>query len=404
MMTDRVVQPSVWQEAERALLSGDVSTLDHLLKRHGTLFESGRPPASTRGGLAPDYSSMDAREIIRRNHEFETWDAYVAFAAEAVDSVSPVGLFEEAADAIVAGDMSKVDWLLRARPELIHNRSARRHHATLIHYVGPNGIEYFRQKTPDNAPEIARRLIAAGADVNATANIYGGGATVLGLAATSITPVVAGVVVPLLQALIDGGASIQADGSALVNGCLRNGRIEAAAFLASRGAGVDLEAVAGIGRLDLLRRYFDEKGNLTFPSTEAQMKDGFAWACEFGHTDVVRFLLEKGMDVSAKLKHHGQTGLHWAAGGGHVETVKVLLNAGAKVDATDDEWAATPLQWALYGWQNDRTPAITRDRYCGVVRDLVAAGASVKPEWIDAEVVQNDRAMQSALRRAESVE
>lgn len=394
--SSRPPEASIWREAERALLAGDIPTLERLLKRHDTLFRSGRPPASTPGGLAPDYSPMDAREIVVRNHQFESWDAYAAFAAEAKNSVSLVGRFEEAADAIVKGDISALEWLLRSRPELIRAHSERRHRAMLIHYVGPNGIEYFRQTTPANAPEIARLLIASGADVNATADIYGGGAKVLGLAATSITPAVAGVVAPLLQALIDGGAAIELDGGALVNSCLRNGRDEAAAFLVSRGAEVDLEAAAGIGRLDLVKACFDEDGQLKPPSTPEQIKDGFAWACEFGRADVVRFLLEHGMDVRARLKHHGQTGLHWAAGGGHLETAKILVDYGAPVDATDEEWSATPVQWALYGWQNRRTP-IAVERYYGVVSLLVAAGASVRSEWLDDEAVRADPAMQEAL-------
>jgi ankyrin repeat protein len=442
-------EASIWREAERALLAGDIAMLERLLQRHDALFRSGRPPASTPGGLAPDYSPMEARDIVVRNHQFESWDAFAAFAADANNSASLAGRFEEAADAIVKGDIPALEWLLRGRPELIHARSMRRHHAMLIHYAGPNGIEYFRQTTPANAPAIVRSLIAAGADVNATADVYGGGATVLGLAATSITPAVAGVVAPLLQALLDGGAAIEPDGGALVNGCLRNGRDEAAAFLVSRGAEVDLEAAAGIGRLDFVTACFDEDGHLKPPSTAGQMKDGFAWACEFGHADVVRFLLERGMDVRARLKHHGQTGLHWAAGGGHVETAKVLLDYGAPIDATDEEWSATPVQWALYGWQNHRTseaapqtakhveaepsvaslvgsvcfappsagragltggnpthlsatlavkPAGAVERYYAVVRLLVAMGASVRTEWINDEFVRADPAMGKALR------
>jgi ankyrin repeat protein len=392
---------SIWREAERALLAGDIATLDRLLKRHNALFRSERPPASTPGNLAPDYSPMDAREIVVRNHQFESWDAYAAFADEARSSVSLVGRFEEAADAIVSGDLGGLEWLLRGHPELVRTRSRRIHHAMLIHYAGPNGIEYFRQKTPVNAPDIARLLIAAGADVNATADIYGGGATVLGLAATSITPIVAGVVQPLLQTLLDGGATIESDGGAFVNGCLRNGRLEAAVFLVSRGAEVDLEAAGGIGRLDLVKACFDEDGTLKPPSTSEQMKDAFTWACEFGHTEIVQFLLERGMDVRAKLKHHGQTGLHWAAGEGHVETVKALLQRGAPVDAQDDEWEAMPIEWALYGWQNNTAPGHTPERYHAVVRLLVAAGATVKPEWLEEERVRADAAMQAALAARE---
>jgi ankyrin repeat protein len=167
--------------------------------------------------------------------------------------------------------------------------------------------------------------------------------------------------------------------------------------VASRGAEVDLEAAAGIGRYDLVKACFDEHGRLKPPSTLEQMKDGFAWACEFGRADVVRFLIERGMDMRARLKHHGQTGLHWAAGGGHLETARILVEHGAPVDATDEEWNATPVQWALHGWQN-RSTALDVERYYAVVRLLVAAGATIRPEWLDDEAVRADPAMQEALR------
>jgi Ankyrin repeats (many copies) len=79
------------------------------------------------------------------------------------------------------------------------------------------------------------------------------------------------------------------------------------------------------------------------PATPKQMKDGFAWACEFGRTDVVDFLLQKGMKLDAKLPHNGQTGLHWAAYGAHASTVKLLLERGAPVDTRDESFDGTPL-------------------------------------------------------------
>lgn len=391
-------EPAIWAEAERAVRAGTVEALERLLKRHDILFRTQHPPAVTPGGLGPDYSAMDAREIIRRNHEFASWEAYVAFARQMKVAMSLETRVEAAADAIVNGQIDELRWLLRTYPGLVHERSTRQHHATLLHYTGPNGIEYFRQLTPVNAPDIVRLLLAAGADVNATADMYGGGATVLGLAATSVTPQVAGVVEPLLAALIDGGASLAPDGGALVNGCLRNGRLAAASYLASRGAEVDLEAAAGVGQLDLVRACFDERGNLKPPSTPQQMLDGFAWACEFGHRDVVRFLLERGVDVATKVKHHGQTGLHWAAGGGHVDTVAELLRHGAPVGARDDEWGGTPLQWAFHGYSDrNQPPGVPAARYYQVIRQLVAAGAVVEPEWLEQEAVRADPQLLAAL-------
>ena len=70
---------------------------------------------------------------------------------------------------------------------------------------------------------------------------------------------------------------------------------------------------AGVGRLDVVKSFFNDDGSLKSTATRQQMKDGFAWACEFGRTSVVDFLLQRGMEMDAKLKHDGQTGLHWAA-------------------------------------------------------------------------------------------
>ena len=39
---------------------------------------------------------------------------------------------------------------------------------------------------------------------------------------------------------------------------------------------------------------FSDDASLKPPATPKQMKDGFAWACEFGRTSVVEFLLQKG--------------------------------------------------------------------------------------------------------------
>src|SRR5260221_838351 len=80
--------------------------------------------------------------------------------------------------------------LLGEDPDLVRERSTFLHHATLLHYVGANGVENYRQKTPKNAVQVAEVLLRSGADVNAVADIYGGSDT-LGLAATSVFPFLA---------------------------------------------------------------------------------------------------------------------------------------------------------------------------------------------------------------------
>ena len=392
---------AVWQAAEEAVVAGDVETLGRLLREYEQAFRTERPRSSWPGGLTPDYSAADARSIIVQNHCFEDWDQFSSYEAARKDSQSAVARFEEAVDAIVAGDARTLEKILRDDPSLIRARSARKHRSTLLHYVGANGVEGYRQRTPKNAPQIAEILLDAGAAVDATAEMYGGECTALGLAATSIHPQAAGVGHELMEVLIRHGARLDVPGSghatALVNGCLANGRGDAAQYLASRGAPLDLEGSAGLGRLDLVKSFFDAEGRPK-NTTTAQMKDGFTWACEYGRTDVVEYLLDHGINAGELLpRPHGQTGLHWAAHGGHIDAVKALLRRGAPVSARDKRFGGTPLDWALHGWIERNADAAVGKCYRDVVRSLIAAGASVDPGWLRNENVRADQLMFAAL-------
>jgi len=393
---------TVWKSAEDAVVSGDVDTLGHLLLEHRQMFRTEHPQTSWLGGLAPDYSAGDARSIIAQNHCFENWSEFASYAARLRDGRSAVARFERAVDAIVAGDARTLEQLLRDDPALVRARSTRHHHSTLLHYLGANGVEGYRQRTPKNAVQIAGILLNAGAEVDAVADMYGGGCTTLGLVATSIHPKVAGVLHELIEVLLAHGARVDAQGSgqatALVNGCLANGRDDAAEYLARRGAPLDLEGAAGVGRLDLVKSFFNSDGSLKNTATTAQMKDGFTWACEYGRTDVVEYLLDHGIEVGELLPRPlGQTGLHWAAHGGHVDTAKALLRRRAPVDVRDKRFDGTPLDWALHGWRERQTDAATNDSYHGVVSLLVAAGSRVEPGWLSDEKVRGDPRMFAAL-------
>jgi ankyrin repeat protein len=335
----------------------------------------------------------DAQFFLARCHGFASWPKFVRHVEALARGHSAVSRFEMAVDAIVTGDLATLDPLLREHPELIRARSTRDHRSTLLHYVSANGVEDFRQKTPPSIVAITKRLLDAGAQVNAESDAYGGRSTTLGLTATSYHPEAAGVQIPLLDLLIAHGAIIDGpDGASAVNGCLRNGRGQAAEFLASRGARLDLEGAAGVGRLDVVERYFNADGGLKPPATPEQMSAGFAWACEFGRTAVVEFLLQQGMMAGAQLHPDGgETGLHWAALAGHADIVRLLLERGVPIDIQDKRHQGTPLDWALYAWDKSGHRAPHRGYY-EVVARLARAGARLNPEWHE-EVANRQRAL-----------
>ena len=400
-----------------AFKSGNPEAMRWVKRYHRRL--PGRPDTNDRNKVTDSeirsakLSLIDAQFVIAREHQFENWSKFKKHVEGLNRKNSRVAQFEAAVDAIIAGDITTLKRLLRENPELIRARSTREHRATLLHYVGANAVEGYRQKTPKNAVKIAEVLLKAGAEVDADLD-YGPmrkrypertGSTTLGMVATSCHPAVAGVQTPLLDILLKYGASVNGipGGWNPLIAALHNGRGEAAAHLAKRGARLDLEGAAGVGRLEAVKSFFNEDGNLKANATKTQMESGLMWACEYGRASVVDFLLEKGVNVGAQ--PHGETGLHWAAYAGHAHTVKALLKWKAPVDIEDKRFGGTPLGWALYGWCDHPLEA-HHGGYYEVVARLVAAGATVEREWLadpDRELpipqkVRADRRMLAALR------
>jgi Ankyrin repeats (many copies) len=68
-------------------------------------------------------------------------------------------------------------------------------------------------------------------------------------------------------------------------------------------------------------------------------------AVDFGHHEIVRWLLSQGANVNASVGW-GVTALHSAAWNGDLEMVKLLVAAGADVSPRDAEHDNTPAGWA----------------------------------------------------------
>lgn len=381
-----------WKRIER--------TVDGIL--HGVR-QSGLLASDTRSA---EPTLAEAQLVIARLHGFDSWPKF-AHHIEARDNAStPVSQFESAADAIVTGDSSTLDALLRENPSLVHARSTREHRATLLHYVAANGHEGFRQRTPQNAVEIARILLEAGAGADALAEMYGHRCTTMEMLVSSVHPHAAGVQVALVDTLLDFGAlvnGVENNGSPLMT-AFRFHYPKAAAALVRRGARVDnVISAAAVGRLDLVDAFVDERGllrpdvplaDVPWPHLprDPAVHLGYAltWGATFGPPEVVELLLRKGVDPSGR--DDDATALHFAAAYGRMDLVRLLLNYGASLE-TRNSYDGTVLSGTL--WYAYNAPIEGVD-YPAIIRELIELGARVD---VYPQMQENVNAILAGLRR-----
>jgi len=260
--------------------------------------------------------------------------------------------FEEAVDAVVTGDLEALRALLRSEPTLVQSRSKFPHHATLLHYTAANGVEDQRQKTPDNAVEIARALLTAGSEVDALADMYGGQFTTMSMLVSSGHAAKAGLQDALVETLLDFGAAIEGVGSGTwvspLMTALAFGYSSTAETLARRGANTNrLAAAAGLGRLP-------QAIHLLADADPAERHAALALAAAHGHADIVRLLLDAGEDPNRYNPpgfHAHSTPLHQAVCAGHEAVVRLLVERGARTDIEDTVYHGTPLGWARHEGQ-----------------------------------------------------
>jgi hypothetical protein len=142
---------------------------------------------------------------------------------------------------------------------------------------------------------------------------------------------------------------------------------DVAAVLSAAGAKTDLFCAAAMGELEAARSFFDRAGKVKAdashtcrtrfgrPSTRIPrrmcngnevLSDALYGAARYKHVAVVRFLIDRGADVNARV-FLGCTPLHWAHYGGSGEIVEMLVKAGADAGALDDTFECTPRAFAI---------------------------------------------------------
>jgi len=297
----------------------------------------------------------DARLALARWYEFQDWQRLAEYVAS-VQQPGPTARFERAVEAVIDGDVATLKQLLAEDPGMVRARSTRvnhfdppMHRSTLLHYVAANGVEGYRQRSPKNAAQVAKVLLDAGADPNALSWAYGGQCTTMALLVSSTPPAQAGVQVPLVETLIDYGASVAPAGegnwTSPVETALVFGKHDAAQALVRRGAPIEsLAAAAGLGRIEDVKRML--------PSAEEQDRHrALALAAQSGQAEAVSILLDAGEDpnrFNPPGTHSHTPPIHQAIAAGHLAVVKLLVERGARLDIKDTIHQGTPLGWAKY--------------------------------------------------------
>ncbi|TDW99752.1 VOC family protein [Dinghuibacter silviterrae] len=312
---------------------------------------------------ARTHATPDAETLVARSYGFGSADTFRIFLDGMTQTGAPIAAFEAAADAVVKGELGLLQELLHAHPQLVFTRSMRWHGATLLHYTGANLVEQYRQVSPPNAIRVAEVLLKAGAEVDAVM----GPCTTLTLVATSIHPHKAGVQIGLLETLLASGASVEgAPGASPLQAALDNDRLPAALWLATHGAKLSLMTAAGIGSLEDVAAFLE--GNSDFLA----LRMALVYAGRYGHTSVVRYLVERGVPVDAR-GDDGFTALHWAAHGGFTDTVRYLLSVDAPLEL-ENCYGGTVLGQTL--WSAGHGPLASHPEIASL---LVDAGARVRP-------------------------
>lgn len=390
------------KELRRAHASRDRAAAERIVAHH--------PNFRNRSGddvLATPVSVSDSQLVIAREYGFASWAKlkhHVEFA-DRIAKFEPHPLFDEALAALDSGDAAALRQLLAGNPSLVHARTNLEppfgyfSAATLLHHVAGNpGRDH---PLPDNVVAIARILLEAGADVDVR-TIGPNGGTTMGLLLTSHQASRRGFSGPLIDVLLEHGARLELDSPGVLDGSLTNHAPAAAEKMIELGAEPDLLNAAALGRMDLLRGFFDGTGRLLHrPRRQGRSmseRDAIGLALLFAYVnrkpEAVDFLLDRDGNWSMIGVNNG-TALHRAAWDGDIAMIARLIERGADISNRENPFCSTPLSWAQHNRQHEtvdwfRTHCAIdiHDAVCLGFREHVEARLDEDPSCIDRRIDQ----------------
>ncbi|WP_217213622.1 ankyrin repeat domain-containing protein [Streptomyces sp. AC550_RSS872] len=233
-----------------------------------------------------------------------------------IDTTAP--LAHEVSEAIRSGDVEVLRDLLTAHPGLATARVGNADSARTLLHLATDWPGNF-----PHGPATVTVLVAAGADVDARFT----GAhreTPLHWAASTDD-------VPVLDALLDLGADIEADGGVIADGtpladAVAFGQWKCARRLVERGARTTLWQAAALGEADRVTACFTSAAD---PPTAEDITNALWCACHGGQRETADQLLRRGGDVNW-IGHDRLTALDAADRSGHPALVAWLRDQGAR--------------------------------------------------------------------------
>lgn len=321
--------------------------------------------------LSPDavlnkpFALADAQLVVAREYGFHSW-SQLKTRVEAVNQmqqIKPHPGFAAALAALDAGDVDRLRTLVTADLSLLQARTNLEppygyfSGATLLHHVAGN--PYRDNPLPTNIVDISRVLLEAGADVNARTLGPNGGDT-MGLLTTGKQASDMGVTGPLIDLLREYGATLDLTSDDVFDGSLVNHSPASVEKMIELGAKPDVLVAAGLGRMDVLRSFFDEQGRLqSLPRREGKQlnaRDAIGLAALYAYVreqrEALDFLLEKDGNWNMTGVNNG-TLLHRASWDGDLEMVTRLVGKGADINNRDNPFNSTPLSWAQHNKQRE---------------------------------------------------
>jgi ankyrin repeat protein len=138
----------------------------------------------------------------------------------------------------------------------------------------------------------------------------------------------------------------------------------------------DLPHAAGVGDLDRVKRWFDDKGQPALgdlgrhhrnirpgaPTVQQVLDVALAWAVLSNHFEVAEFLLAHGADVNTDWATHEPASiLHECAVHGDFEGARFLIAHGIDLTIRDHRWDGTAADWAWHAANDEAMSKMLTD-------------------------------------------